>query len=59
IRVQIKGEVARITPEGAGIKFQEIDIDSLAHLKNILYYNTLKPDQLDEQDLAWIPPQNR
>lgn len=59
IVVQVKGEVVRVTGEGAGINFHEIDIDSLAHLKNIIYYNTPDPDDLTEGDLAWIPPKNR
>lgn len=58
IKVQVRGEVVRAAPEGAGIKFQEIDIDSLAHLKNILYYNSFDLNQLDEEDLAWIPPRD-
>ncbi len=57
--VQVKGQVVRVAPEGVGIIFLETDIDSLAHLQNIVYYNTPNPDQLDESDLSWIPPKNR
>ena len=47
--LQMKGEVVRIAEEGIGLRFVEIDLDSFYHLKNILYYNSENPDQLDDE----------
>lgn len=39
-RMKLQGTVVRITKEGGvGIEFREMDIDSFAHLKNIILYN--------------------
>ncbi|MFO7760784.1 MAG: PilZ domain-containing protein [Thermodesulfobacteriota bacterium] len=58
IVVWVKGEVVRVTREGIGINFNEIDIDSLVHLRNIVYYNNPDTDQMDEGDLSWTLPRN-
>jgi len=50
--LQMKGEVVRVTPAGVGLRFVEIDLDSFYHLKNILYYNSENPDQLDDEFTA-------
>ncbi|MEW6594432.1 MAG: PilZ domain-containing protein [Thermodesulfobacteriota bacterium] len=47
--LEMKGEVARVEADGSGLRFREIDLDSFYHLKNILYYNSENPDQLDEE----------
>ena len=49
------GEVIRKTEEGIGIRFEEIDIDSFFHLKNIVYYNTDNPDLVAEPYLETAP----
>lgn len=52
--LQMQGEVARVEPDGLGLRFKEIDLDSFYHLKNILYYNSENPDQLDDEFNAQI-----
>ena len=47
----MKGVIARMTPEGIGIHFEEINFDSFYHLKNIVYYNCEEPDTLAENYL--------
>ncbi len=44
----MKGVIARTTPEGVGIHFEEINFDSFYHLKNIIYFNSDDPDSLSE-----------
>jgi len=39
IELCMQARVARVTPEGIGIHFGAIDIDSFTHLKNIVTYN--------------------
>ena len=43
----MKGEVVRVEPDGLALHFSEIDFDSFYHLKNIIYYNSEDPDQVD------------
>lgn len=52
--LRMKGEVARVEADGFGLHFREIDLDSFYHLKNILYYNSENPDQLDDEFNAQI-----
>ncbi len=52
--LQMQGEVARVEADGLGLHFREIDLDSFYHLKNILYYNSENPDQLDDEFNAQI-----
>ncbi|MFC1524298.1 PilZ domain-containing protein [Thermodesulfobacteriota bacterium] len=51
ISVTVKGLVSRITDEGIGLKFNEIDLDSFQHLKNIVYYNAENPDDVNDEFL--------
>ena len=46
--LNMKGVIVRVTPEGVGIHFEEINFDSFYHLKNIVYYNSEDPDSLTE-----------
>ena len=55
LKVNMAGEVIRNTEDGIGIYFDEIDIDSFYHLKNIVYYNTDHPDRIVEPYLENIP----
>lgn len=45
----IQGKVVRSHQDGMAIEFEEMDIESLIHLKNIMYYNTGQPDLIDEE----------
>lgn len=49
LSLSMKGEIVRINDDGVALHFLEIDLDSFYHLKNILYYNSENPDQLDEE----------
>lgn len=49
LSLKMKGEVVRADSDGVALHFLEIDLDSFYHLKNILYYNSEDPDQLDEE----------
>ncbi len=42
--VRMQGRVVRSQPEGVAVQFEEIDLDSFYHLKNIVYYNSDDPD---------------
>lgn len=44
LELKIKGEVQRRTGAGVGIKFNEIDLDSYAHLKNLVMLNAPATD---------------
>jgi hypothetical protein len=48
-KVMVTGEIVRSDPERIGIKFVAIDPDSLFHLHNILRYNALDPDQIEQE----------
>lgn len=41
--------VARAEKNGMGLNFTSIDIDSFYHLKNILYYNSGEPEEIDKE----------
>jgi len=49
LSLKMKGEIVRVDDDGFALHFLEIDLDSFYHLKNILYYNSENPDQLDEE----------
>ncbi len=49
LSLQIKAHVVRVDSTGMALKFEEMDIDSLFYLKNILYYNSGDPDQIDKE----------
>ncbi len=42
--LRMQGRVVRAQPGGLAVQFEEIDLDSFYHLKNIVYYNTDDPD---------------
>lgn len=52
--LRMKGEVMRVAADGVGLRFFEIDLDSFHHLKNILYYNSENPDQLDDEFIEQV-----
>ena len=47
IDLLIQGTVARRTPSGLGIAFDSMDLDTYAHLKNIIRYNSENPDAVN------------
>ena len=52
LTLKIKGTVVRVEDGGVALHFDEIDLDSFAHLKNILYYNSEDPDVLLDEELS-------
>ncbi|MGV1100178.1 PilZ domain-containing protein [Thiovibrio sp. JS02] len=49
LTLTMKGTVVRVEKNGLALHFEEMDLDSFFHLKNILYYNSGDPDRLDEE----------
>ncbi len=49
LSLNMKGEVVGVREDGVGLHFNEIDLDSFYHLKNILYYNSEDPDALENE----------
>lgn len=47
--LDIKGKVARVTPEGVGVEFLEMDSESFKHLRNIVAYNFGDADEVDDE----------
>ena len=48
-KVAANGEIVRSDQEMTGIKFTGIDPDSLFHLHNILRYNAVDPDRVEQE----------
>ncbi len=49
LQIEVKGQIARKTNDGCAFHFDEMDLDSFQHLKNIVYFNSNSPDQLNEE----------
>lgn len=49
LTLKMKGTVVRVEEGGVALHFNEMDLDSFFHLKNILYYNSEDPDVLDQE----------
>ena len=57
VSLRMKGNIARAEKKGIGIHFYEMDLDSFHHLKNIVYYNTANPDDVQDEFLDNFLPQ--
>ena len=55
LKLHMKAKVVRVTEEGIGLYFHEVDLDSFSHLKYIVYYNSGNPDLLEENYTEPIP----
>jgi hypothetical protein len=53
--LKMQGEVIRVSDEGVGLHFVELDPDTFFHLKNIIYYNSKDHDQAEESFTADLP----
>ncbi|MDY0163384.1 PilZ domain-containing protein [Desulfobotulus sp.] len=42
--LSMKGKIARIVPEGVGVEFFEMDLDTFTHLRNVVLYNSQDAD---------------
>ena len=49
LRVSEKGKVTRSDNTGMAIEFDEVDVDSFAHLRNLVLYNALNADGVEEE----------
>lgn len=54
LSINLKGRVVRVSQEGIGIFFEEIDLDSFIHLKNIIDYNVADPEKVKEEFFEYI-----
>ncbi len=52
--IDLKGKVVRLTSDGVGIMFDRIDLDSFAHLRNIIAYNFGDDDAVMEEFFNYI-----
>lgn len=48
----MEGVVARTGEDGLALQFTGMDLDSFFHLRNIIYFNSGDPDELEE----WLLP---
>ena len=48
-KIELKGKVVRLTPEGVGVVFERMDLDSFTHLRNIIAYNFGDDDAVMEE----------
>ncbi|MCK9295778.1 MAG: PilZ domain-containing protein [Desulfobulbaceae bacterium] len=55
LKLNMAGKVVRCDDIGVGVHFEEIDIDTFFHLKNIIYYNADDPDQVENELVENIP----
>ncbi len=49
IVIKITGEIVRVDSRSVAVKFTLTDTDSLFHLQNIIRYNSLNPDKVDDE----------
>ncbi|HOQ32713.1 MAG TPA: PilZ domain-containing protein [Candidatus Hydrogenedens sp.] len=47
--LDIRGFVVRIEADGMGIRFEEIDSDSVEHLQRLLMYNAIEIDKIHQE----------
>lgn len=47
----VKARVARVDENGMGFEFVEMTLEDLTFLKNLMYYNTGDPEQVDQEML--------
>lgn len=52
--IDLKGKVVRLTDDGAGVLFEQVDLDSFAHLRNIIAYNFGDDDAVMEEFFNFI-----
>jgi len=56
LSITLKGRAVRHTDTGVAIEFQEMDLDSFMHLRNIIAQNCDDPDALCEEYCRSIMP---
>ena len=46
--IEVAGKIARINKDGFAVEFNEIDVDSYEHLKNLVMYNSTDADEVEK-----------
>lgn len=54
--LKIDGEIARCDSKTVAVKFKHIDPDSLFHLKNVIRYNSVDPDVVEDEIFKYPTP---
>ena len=50
VKIRAEGEVVRSEPDGIAVQFLELrDLDSYGHLRNLILYNSLDTDTIEEE----------
>ena len=49
VTLKMDARVARQSPDGLGLDFTEVDLDSFHHLRNIVLYNAGDPKEVDTE----------
>lgn len=52
--LHIRGRVVRQTPEGIGVFFDEMDLESFSHLSKIIEYNSGDPEKVKNELIDYI-----
>lgn len=53
-KVSVEGHIVRITPEGMGIDFDSMDLDSFIALKEMIAYNLGNEDKLRKEFIRYL-----
>lgn len=54
LSINLKAEVVRVTDEGMGLFFSQMDLDSFIHLRNIVEYNSVDPERVREEFFEFV-----
>lgn len=54
ITLTFTAELVHLNGKNLGFKFLDADIDTMTHLRNLLGYNTGKPDQITHELHFWL-----
>lgn len=54
IQIEIQGKVVRLVPNGIGVYFESMDLESLTHLSKIVEYNSEEPEKVKDELIAYI-----
>jgi len=54
LKVTIVAKVVRADAKGIGIEFEQMDLDSFIHLRNIVAYNSGNADLIDQEFMNFI-----
>lgn len=54
LAIHLNGTVVRITPDGIGIHFTGVELDSFIFLRNIMIYNSGNSDMIDKEYRDYI-----